>query len=590
MTKRVKIGGAGGFWGDSNAAPAQLVQSGQVDYLIMDYLAELTMSILAKARFRDPKLGYATDFATDVLPSIMAEIAAGKVKVVTNAGGMNPRACAAALQAAAQAAGVSLKVGVVEGDDLQPRWEELTARGDIVGVDGAPIPDEVVSVNAYIGAEPVRAALAMGADVVVTGRCADSALALGILMHEFGWASSDFDLMASGTLVGHLVECGTQVTGGLYTDWREVPGRANLGYPIADCAADGSFELFKPDGTGGLITPLVAAEQMLYEVGDPSTYLLPDVTCDFREVTIRQVGENRVLIDGARGRAPTGTYKASATFEAGSRASATMTVIGEDAAAKAEHMGEMVLERTRAMFRARNWGDYEETRVEALGSEASSFGSAASHRGREVVLRIAVRHPDEKALRLFAKEIAPMGTAGVPGVTGFSGRPKAQKVFRLFSTLIAKSAVELRVTVGDETVVLPPMTLHAQTEATDLPAAAATPVADDAKLTPIRRLAVARSGDKGDLSNIAVIARSEAAYADILNGLTEEVVRTQLGHLAKGQITRYVVPGVQALNFTLEEALAGGGSVSLRSDALGKAFAQILLDAEIPAATSAVGA
>lgn len=584
MRKVVRVGGASGFWGDSNEGARQLVESGEVDYIVLDYLAELTLSIMARTRHRDPSLGYATDFVKEAMPSILGAVAAGKVRVVCNAGGMNPRACADALRELARKQGCALKVGIVEGDDVLHLADDLRARGVRDMFEDFPIPDTLTSLNAYLGAFPIARALALGSQVVVTGRCVDSALALAPLIHEFGWEPSDYDRLAAGSLIGHMIECGTQVTGGLFTDWRQVPQRDNIGYPIAHCYEDGTFELSKPAGTGGLITPLVASEQMLYEVHDPANYLLPDVICDISQTRIEQTGPDRVRLSNVLGRPPTGFYKTSATFEDGYRSAATLTIVGSEALEKAEMMGEAILSRTRRLFRARNLGDYRETCVEVLGGERSSFGDAAANLDtREVVLRVSVRHDDERALEIFSREIAPFGTAGVSGTTGFAGRPKAQKVYRLFSVLVPKELVDIRVEVdgvaefvaSESPEESPEPNVPQDFEGVPLdPSEAAIEV-------PLRALAVGRSGDKGDMSNIAVICRHRDFYELLVAELRPEVVASHLSHLVKGEVRRYLAPGVHSLNFLLSGALAGGGSASLRNDALGKAFAQILLDRRI---------
>jgi len=301
----VRIGCGAGFWGDSPEGAAQLVGSGRIDYLVLDYLAEITMSILARMKAKNPDAGYATDFATLVMKPLAQEIAEKRIKVVANAGGVNPGACRAALEAVLREEGVDLKVAVVEGDDLTPRADEFRRRGLRQISSEDPLPDRLISVNAYLGAMPIAAALDLGADVVLTGRCVDSALALGPLIHEFRWSADDHDRLSGGSLVGHVLECGAQATGGLFTDWRETAGGwSDMGFPIAECEADGAFVLTKPEGTGGLVSTATVAEQIVYEVGDPRAYLLPDVCCDWSRARLEQVGENRVRVSGARGRAP----------------------------------------------------------------------------------------------------------------------------------------------------------------------------------------------------------------------------------------------------------------------------------------------
>ena len=302
MTEKIiRVGGASGFWGDSSVACAQLVRRGQVDYLVFDYLAELTMSILSVARAKSPDAGYATDFVDVAMKSVIRDIAAKGIKVVSNAGGVNPAGCAAALAKLAEEAGVKLKIAIVEGDDVLPRIAELRAAGVREMYAGAELPQKILSANAYLGAIPIARALAAGADVVITGRCVDSAVALGPLLYEFGWREDDYGLLAAGSLAGHIIECGCQATGGLFTDWESVPRWEDIGYPIVECVADGSFVVSKAPGTGGLVSRAVVAEQMLYEMGDPGAYVLPDVVCDFTGVQVEETGPDRVRVSGARG-------------------------------------------------------------------------------------------------------------------------------------------------------------------------------------------------------------------------------------------------------------------------------------------------
>ena len=373
--KPLRIGGACAFWGDTNAGVAQLVKDGNVDVLVFDYLAELTMSLLQKARARDPEAGFAGDFITAVTP-LLGEIAEKRIKLLSNAGAMNPQACARALRKAADEAGVSLRIAVVEGDDLMPLRDQIAAAGVVEMFSGQALPEKFTSMNAYLGAMPISAALSRGADVVITGRCVDSALSLGALMHHFGWAPDDYDRLAAGSVVGHILECTTQATGGLFTDWWRVPGWDNMGFPIAECSADGSFFLEKPPGTGGLIEPAVVTEQLLYEIGDPANYLLPDVTCDLTAVRIEQAGENRVRVEGARGRPPTDTYKVSSTWSDGFRLSSSLTIVGDDAARRAERVAQALFTRTRRMIAEAGLGDFTETHAEVLGSEKPSYWRA----------------------------------------------------------------------------------------------------------------------------------------------------------------------------------------------------------------------
>ena len=402
----LRIGCASGFWGDTEFAAAQLVERGDIDVLVFDYLAEITMSLLIRAKAKDPAQGYAPDFVATMKP-LMKQIKTRGIQVIANAGGVNPSACRDALVAAAQAEGVDLKIAAVLGDDLMPQVEAMRAAGVKEMFSGADFPAKVMSANAYLGAFPIAAALAAGADIVVTGRCVDSAVTLAPLIARFGWKADELDKLAQGSLAGHLIECGTQATGGNYTDWASVPGWDDMGFPVAECRADGSFVVTKPAGTGGLVCPSTVGEQMLYEIGDPRAYILPDVVCDFTAVTLAQVGPDRVEVKGARGRPPTDQAKASLTHADGFRAMSLFMIGGIDAGAKARRTGAAMLARMRRHYAARGWPDFTEASVEAIGAE-DTYGPQARVSAREVMLKVGVRHPVKDALDLFSREVAPM--------------------------------------------------------------------------------------------------------------------------------------------------------------------------------------
>jgi hypothetical protein len=581
----LRIGCASGFWGDTEFAAAQLVRHGDIDVLVFDYLAEITMSLLTRAKAKDPAQGYAPDFVATMQP-LMKQLKARDIKVIANAGGVNPSACRAALVAAAEAAGVDLRIAAVLGDDLMPQVESLRAAGVREMFSGAPFPTKVMSANAYLGAFPVAAALRAGADIVVTGRCVDSAVTLAPLIATFGWRAGDLDRLAQGSLAGHLIECGTQTTGGNYTDWASVPGWDDMGFPIAECRADGSFVITKPPGTGGLICPSIVGEQMLYEIGDPRAYILPDVVCDFTGVTLTQLGPDRVEVKGARGRAPTDQAKASLTHADGFRAMSLFMIGGIDAGAKAQRVGAAMLARMRRHFTERGWPDFTETSVEAIGAEAT-YGPQARAGAREVMLKVGVRHPLKDALELFSREVAPMALMSAPGITGFTGgRPKVQPVYRLFSCLVPKARLAVRIDMGAQEVEAPQLAGTAF-DAGSLPCIEgplphAQALASGSRTVPLVQLAWARSGDKGDAANIGVIARKAEFLPFIRAALTQEAVARWFAHLIKGPVQRYDLPGTGALNFVLQEALGGGGIASVRMDSQGKAYAQMLLDHPIP--------
>ncbi len=589
--KQVRIGGASGFWGDSALGARQLVDVPGMQYITFDYLAELTMSIMAGARAKKPELGYATDFVEVAVRGSLKACVERGIRLVSNAGGINPQACGAAVRKVAAELGVPVKVAVVDGDDVMPLLPAMRERGVTDFYTGEPMPERIGSANAYLGAIPIARALASGADVVVTGRVVDSAVVLAVLMHEFGWSADDYDRLSAGSLAGHIIECGCQATGGLHTDWDTVPDWDNMGYPVIDCSADGSFVVSKPEGTGGLVTVATVAEQMLYEIGDPAAYVLPDVVCDFTTVKMEQVGTNRVKVSGARGLAPTDSYKVSATFMDGFACAGTLSIVGFDAVAKARRSGEAVIARTRRMLAAAGLPDYSAVNIEVIGAEQPFGAHARTYGQREAVVRMAVRHPQKAALELFAREIAPAGTSWSPGTTGgmSPGRPAVSPRIRLFSFTIPKAMVTNRVAVDDGApaeVAVPAgvpleQSLAARARsAPPLPApygAAPPPTGGDEVEVPLVRIAWGRSGDKGDTSNIGLIARSPALLPYLLREVTEDSVRDYLSHYVRGTVTRHPVPGVNAVNFVMTHALGGGGMASLRYDPLGKGMAQILL-------------
>jgi hypothetical protein len=451
---------------------------------------------------------------------------------------------------------------------------------------GAAFPARVMSANAYLGAFPIAAALAAGADIVVTGRCVDSAVTLAPLIARFNWTADDLDKLAQGSLAGHLIECGTQTTGGNYTDWASVPDWDDMGFPIAECRADGSFVVTKPAGTGGLVCPSTVGEQMLYEIGDPRAYILPDVVCDFTAVTLTQLGPDRVEVMGARGRAPTDQAKASLTYADGFRAMSLFMIGGIDAGAKARRTGAAMLARMRRHCAARGWPDFTESSVEAIGAE-DTYGAQARLSAREVMLKVGVRHPLKDALELFSREVAPMALMSAPAITGFTGgRPKVQPVVRLFSCLVPKSQLGVSIDMGTRSVAAPqlagkPLDL-ATLPAVGGPLPAAEAFARGMRTVPLVQLAWGRSGDKGDSANIGIIARRPEFLPFIRAAITEEAVARWFAHLVHGKVQRYDLPGTQALNFTLQQALGGGGIASVRMDSQGKAYAQMLLDHPVP--------
>jgi hypothetical protein len=585
LSKTIRIGGASGYWGDSDMALPQFLKAGGLDYIVFDYLAEITMSIMARQRAKDPAQGYASDFVSALKPHLK-EIARQKVKILSNAGGVNPRACGEAVRALVKAAGLDLKVAVVEGDDLLPRAHEFSAAKEMYSSAAFPPLEKLASINAYLGAFPIAEALKRGADIVITGRSVDSAVTLGACIHEFGWKRDDADLLCAGTLCGHILECGAQATGGNFTDWETVAETLwDIGYPVAEVTADGVFTVTKPEGTGGAVTVGTVGEQMLYEIGDPQAYVAPDVVCDFSGVKLEQVGKDRVKASGACGLPAPDTYKVSTTFEDGFRTGSVSFFYGDDAAARARLYANSALKRARAKLRALNAPDYDEVLIEVMGDESLYGAEARKTNARDVALKVAVKHRDQRAAGLILKELTGHGLAAPPGLSGFAGaRPSPSPVVRLFSFQIPKVDIPIRLILDSEEIAL-----GAEQGTPFDPAAIKRPVTPDAiKIgddiieVPLIRLAFARSGDKGDNANIGVLPR-RAEYTDyIWNMLTESEVERRFAHYLKGKVERFFMPGTGAINFLLHNVLGGGGVASLRNDPQAKGYSQILLQTPIP--------
>ena len=444
-----RIAAGQGFWGDWLEAPYRQVTGGPIDYLMMDYLAEVTMSILQKQKSRDPTLGYATDFVP-LMQRILPILVERRIKVTANAGGVNPRACAEAVAAAARGLGLAgrLRIGVVTGDDLLGRLDGLLARGHpLHNLDtGRPlydVRDRVLSANAYLGAWPIVDALRRGADVVVTGRVTDTGLTLAPLVHAFGWRPDAWDLLAAGTVAGHTIECGAQASGGnCLVDWERVPDLANIGYPIVAAQPDGTFEITKHPGTGGRISVAGVTEQLLYEMGNPAEYITPDCIADFTTIRLAQAGEDRVRVSGVMGKPATDKLKVSIAYFYGYKAVGTLVYAWPDAYRKAQ-AGDRVLRQ-----RLDNLGlKFEAVLTEFVGADAThgplARRSAPLDELPEVQLRIGVRSPDKAAVERFTREIAPLVLNGPPSVTGFAGgRPKPEEIVAYWPALIDKKVVE----------------------------------------------------------------------------------------------------------------------------------------------------
>jgi len=452
MRELIRVASGQGFWGDMLDAPVRQVEGGPIDYLMLDYLAEVTMSIMQKQRARDHSMGYARDFVPlmrEILPACVAH----NIRVTANAGGVNPPACAAAVSEVARELGLAgrLRIGIVTGDDIMARLDDLLARGiELRNMDTneplAAVRDKIQSANVYLGAQPIVEALQRGAQVVITGRATDTGLTLAPLIHEFNWRADDWAKLSAGTIAGHIIECGAQCSGGnCQYEWQTIPDLANVGYPIVEASPDGTFVVTKHEGTGGRVSVQTVKEQLLYEMGDPHEYITPDCVADFTTIRLADAGPDRVRVFGIRGRAATEFYKVSISYAAGFKAVGTLVYSWPDAYAKAQAADKILRARL-----ARLGLSFEQILTEFVGANAThgALAGAPSPDLAEVQLRVGVRGRDRAAVERFTKEIAPLILTGPPGVTGFAGgRPKVEEIVAYWPALIPKSEIAPRVEV-----------------------------------------------------------------------------------------------------------------------------------------------
>ena len=530
LGRSIRIGCGSGFWGDSRLSTKQLVNKGDLDYLVYDYLSEITMSLMTAARMKKPEMGYAPDIIPSLQPHFH-QLRERGTRVVCNAGGVNPEGAAIAMKAAAEKAGVKdLKIAAIGGDQV--------------------FEDGVVSANAYFGAQSVAEALKHGAEVVLTGRLTDSALILGPAMHEFGWAWDDWNKIASASCAGHIVECGAQCTGGNHTDWRNVADSWwNIGFPITEISDDGSFIVTKPPGTGGKVAFGPVAEQLTYEVGNPAAYLLPDVTANFSEANIEQVNEDTVRITGITGIAPTNSLKLGKTRLDGFRASLPVYFGGRDAQDKAIAVGEALLKRIETELIEQGLGPFSDRAIHVTPPPGVETP--------ECVMRLTVRHPNRKALSFFALEIATAGTSMAPGIQGLGGgRPRPSPVLSYESVLIGKDEITPTLSIDGEDIPVPNFTDYEPTEVMPQPREQTDATKEGHCTYSVFDLALCRSGDKGNSANVSVIARRPEYLPYLRKHLTCEVVYNHLKNIHPDaftggveSVTRYDWPGINGFNF-----------------------------------------
>jgi len=588
MKDKIRIANAGGFWGDDLGVLRRQLEGGEVDYISSDFLAEVTMSILRKQQLKNEAMGYVGDFVNQIV-DVAELLKEKKVRMLTNAGGINPLACARKILSELKAKGVDLKIAVVIGDNIIERIDEFYPdKADFIdmetGDDFAHIKEHIQSANVYLGVPPLLKALESGADLILAGRVTDTSITMAPLIYELGWDLNDWDKLAAGLVAGHIIECGAQASGGNFTDWKKVEKWDNMGYPIVEVNQDGSFEVYKHPNTGGLISRDTIREQLVYEMGDPKHYISPDVVADFSQLELKELSPNRVLVQNAKGYPSTHFLKVSMAYEDGYKAVSSIVISGGRVLNKAREFEKIFWQRLNIKYR--------KTNTEYIGYNACHQDLVEDIDPNEILLRFSVYDDDVDKIKAFSMSIAPLILSGPPGVAVTGGRARHQQVITYWPTLIPKSLIQTTVHILDSAgeiveshdidsvlgyeedfnVEKSKSQFHDKDEFAHM----------EMESVPLRRICMARSGDKGDTFNIGVLARSEKIYSYLKTKLTSELVKGMFKGICKGKVQRYELDNLLALNFLLEESLDGGGTKSLMIDAQGKTMASALLNQYFP--------
>lgn len=590
--RTVRIGAGQGFYGDSLLPVLDVARYGDVKYIAFDTLAELTLAILQKGRKKDPDAGYTRD-VVPMMRNLLPICHERGIKLITNAGGINPAGAGRAVAQVARELGIPLKIAVVSGDNIADRLDELAAKGyrfenKETGEALGDVRDRVLFASVYLGARPIADALARGADVVITGRTTDTAQFLGPVLYEFGWAADDWDRLAQGIVLGHIMECSGQATGGNFTGWRDVPDFWRIGFPIAEVSEDGSFVVSKAPGTGGMVTERTVKEQFLYEIHDPREYITPDVICDLTTTRIEQVGPDRVRVSGTRGKPAPRTLKALLGYADGWAGEGYVSFSWPDALGKAQRAEEIIRHRLE-MQGVRP----EEIHVEYIGLNSLWGGVAPMPADpdsiNEVRLRIAIRTRDKAECEKLAREFPPLYLSGPMAAAAIHGTPQPRELMGLWSTLIPREEIEpyvqidlMEVEATGPAPAAPAPTLPPPNAAPAQPSPP-PPFPPDQGRKRFRLIEIAhgRAGDKGDAADIGLFAYDERGYEILKQKVTPEAVAAYFAPVARGPVERYEVPNLMALKFIIHGALGGGAPRSLRSDNLGKTFAAALLRMEV---------
>ncbi len=588
MKDKIRIANAGGFWGDDLGVLRRQLEGGEVDYISSDFLAEVTMSILRKQQLKNEAMGYVGDFVGQIV-DVAELMKAKKVRMLTNAGGINPLACARKILSELKKKGVDFKITVVIGDNIIDRIDEFYPDQAMftdmeTGDDFAQIKNNIQSANVYLGVPPLLKTLESGADLILAGRVTDTSITMAPFIYELGWDLGDWDKLAAGLVAGHIIECGAQASGGNFTDWQKVRKWDNFGYPIVEMNRDGSFEVYKHENTGGLISRDTIREQLVYEMGDPKHYISPDVVADFSQIVLRELAPNRVLVQNAKGHPSTHFLKVSMAYEDGYKAVSSIVISGGRVLNKAKEFEKIFWSRLNI--------DYKKTNTEYIGYNACHQDLVEDIDPNEILLRFSVYDDDLEKIKAFSTSIAPLILSGPPGVAVIGGRARGQQVMTYWPTLIPKTLIQSTVHVldfegniqesyeidsvlGNEADYKPE---ESQSQKLKLDEYAQMEMSEVA----LRSVCMARSGDKGDTFNIGVLARSEAIYNYLKVKLDSEVVKTMFTGICKGKVKRYELDNLLAMNFLLEESLDGGGTKSLMIDAQGKTMASALLNQTFP--------
>ncbi len=607
MSKKefIRIANAGGYWGDDPyALRRQVFGELKLDYISIDFLAEITMSILQKQRAKDPQAGYAKDFIIALEP-ILEECLSRKIKIITNAGGVNPKACAEALLALARKKNISLKVSVIDGDDILNSMSNLQNSGiDFKNMETGEsfhkYADKVLCANAYFGALPVVEALKSEPDIVLCGRVTDTGITLAAMMYEFKWKTTDYDKLAHGIVGGHIIECGAQASGGNFTDWQKVPSFIDIGFPIIECYDDGSFYVTKHPNTGGYISCQTIREQLLYEMGSPQSYITPDVIADFSSIQITTNSPERVKVTGIKGRKPTDLLKVSIAYEEGYKCSGSIIISGPDVRAKAEMFARVFWLRLESELKKAGFNStVDHKNTEYVGDDSTHKGMLKKHDAIEILLKLTVRDHNKDKLNIFRKLLPSLILSGPAGVAVTGGAPAISDIVSYWPALIPQECAFPNIRTYEQKKNEEKSNLIQEVLQQEWPVTKGTPEIEVPPLDPwhpnlisamatarpikvcLMEIAHARSGDKGDTVNIGLIGRSPECYVWLRENITAEKVNDWFHSLCKGNVIRYLVPNLWALNFLLEQSLGGGGTKSLQIDAQGKTFSQALLRCEV---------